>query len=130
MFDEYFPMIDQELMYIMNRYTGLDKLLLKEVTVVSWPSPTISETVMEPFLRWAFGLKECCINIGGVSGESWLLNVCHSCQGTVDRRADDKREAHFILGFSQGPASHAKFHLELTQIRAGESPKLFSRMTQ
>lgn len=48
-FTKYFPTTDQELLYIMQLYTGLQKLSINDAEAVSWLLPTISKTVMKLF---------------------------------------------------------------------------------
>lgn len=114
-FRQYFPSADQELLYIMNRYTGLDILKIGELSFVSWPSPTFSKSAMKAFLKWVFDLKRCDIRILGVSDENWLMNL-RSSWG--DLGAEDKRESSFTLGFLNRRTryqSGAKFHLDFIQ---------------
>lgn len=82
-FRQYFPSADQELLYIMNRYTGLDILKIGELSFVSWPSPTFGKSAMKAFLKWVFDLKRCDIRILGVSDENWLMNLRSSFRGDL-----------------------------------------------
>lgn len=119
----YFPMTDQEMLYIMKRYTGLSKVRLVAFSAVSWPFPSMSKAVIVSFLEWAFKLENCYISPGGLSGETWLINLRHSFQGTVDTREGDAGKATCTLKLSEQGFDFiidANFALKLEQRRGND----------
>lgn len=123
---EYFPMTDQDMPYLMDRYTDLSDLCICDFSPVSWPVPALSETVFVSFLEWVFKLEKCHIGIGGLSGETWFMNVWHTYEGTVEMASNDKRKATFTLDFL-GPKmsfrTGANFILNLDQRRGNDRLK-------
>lgn len=90
-------MEDQELLFIMERFTGLHTLSISDLSTVSWPTPKLSEAAMKRFLKWAFHIKTCHINLCGLSGEAWFMNLWYSSLDTVDERADGRCESSLSL---------------------------------
>lgn len=124
-FTKYFPTTDQELLYIMQLYSGLKKLSINDTEVVSWPLPTIIKTVMKAFLEWALDLDCCCLNLCGISEEGWLVNAWSSCQGVVDTRKINESFSTCALLLVEPRHSYpsgANFRLELLQEGCRDPP--------
>lgn len=93
--DSYEPSRDDELLYLMNCYTELDDLTLYTMEATSLPAATISRSVLMSFMKFFSKCSYYCIAFGGVSGETWLMDLFYNCQ--MDMKKNDLTTDFFLI---------------------------------
>lgn len=90
----YHPSTDDELLYIMENYTELDYLKMEGKSGISWPTTTIGSSVMLPFMKFFQNCKRYDITFGGVSDETWLMNLFYDRQMDIGQ---SNYKIHFTI---------------------------------
>jgi hypothetical protein len=102
--DSYFPHRDEELLFIEQKYTGLEHLEMTGLFEASWPLNTISKEGMMWFIQFMSKIEYCSIAIGGKSGENWFMNVFSNTCSRINR--EDSAQISLKIGNIERNLAH------------------------